>query len=79
VSSPLAVKKANKRIHVDLEAEAGVSVNTAFALGLITSALQLIFVMLSWILTTFFVRRTIYLWGLALNTLLLIVLGVAAS
>jgi SP family general alpha glucoside:H+ symporter-like MFS transporter len=60
-------------------AEAHVSVNTAFALGLITSALQMIFVMLSWILTTYFGRRTIYLWGSAFNTFLLIMLGVAAS
>ena len=61
------------------DVEAGVSVNTAFALGLITSALQMIFVMLSWILTTYFGRRTIYLWGSAFNTFLLICLGIAAS
>jgi SP family general alpha glucoside:H+ symporter-like MFS transporter len=59
--------------------EAGISDNTAFALGLITSALQMIFVMLSWILTTYFGRRSIYLWGSAVNTFLLIMLGVAAS
>lgn len=59
--------------------EAGVSTNTAFALGLITSALQMVFVMLSWILTTYFGRRTIYLWGSAVNTVLLVALGVAAS
>lgn len=53
--------------------------NTAFALGLITSALQTIFVMLSWILTTYLGRRTIYLWGSAGNTVLLVALGVAAS
>lgn len=53
--------------------------NTAFALGLITSALQMIFVMLSWILTTYLGRRTIYLWGSGFNTLLLVALGVAAS
>jgi len=56
-----------------------VSTNTAFALGLITSALQMIFVMLSWILTTYFGRRTIYLWGSAVNTALLIILGIAGS
>ena len=33
--------------------------NTAFALGLITSALQWIMVMLSWFLTTYLGRRTI--------------------
>lgn len=39
----------------------------------------MIFVMLSWILTTYFGRRSIYLWGSAGNTILLIALGVAAS
>lgn len=53
--------------------------DTAFALGLITSALQTIFVMLSWILTTYLGRRTIYVWGSAINCALLIVLGIAAS
>lgn len=53
--------------------------NTAFALGLITSALQMIFVMLSWILTTFYGRRSIYLWGSAVNTVLLIALGIAGT
>lgn len=55
------------------------STNTAFALGLITSALQMIFVMLSWILTTYLGRRTIYLWGSAFNVALLVALGVAGS
>lgn len=55
------------------------STDTAFALGLITSALQMIFVMLSWILTTYFGRRSIYLWGSAVNTILLIALGIAGS
>jgi SP family general alpha glucoside:H+ symporter-like MFS transporter len=53
--------------------------DTAFALGLITSALQMIFVMLSWILTTYLGRRTIYLWGSGVNVILLVALGVAAS
>ncbi|KAK6435662.1 hypothetical protein LTR95_008146 [Oleoguttula sp. CCFEE 5521] len=57
--------------------QAGISVNTAFALGLITSALQMIFVMFSWILTTYLGRRTIYLWGSAVNTILLFALGIA--
>jgi len=39
----------------------------------------MIFVMLSWILTTYFGRRSIYLWGSAVNCLLLFVLGIAAS
>lgn len=59
--------------------QAGISTNTAFALGLITSALQMIFVMLSWILTTFYGRRSIYLWGSLGNTVLLVALGVAGS
>lgn len=59
--------------------QAGIGDNLAFALGLITSALQMIFVMLSWILTTYYGRRSIYLWGSAANTILLIALGVAAS
>jgi len=59
--------------------QAGMSTNTAFALGLITSALQMIFVMLSWILTTYFGRRPIYLWGTAFNVVMLVCLGIAAS
>jgi MFS transporter, SP family, general alpha glucoside:H+ symporter len=53
--------------------------NTSFALGLITSALQMIFVMLSWILTTYLGRRTIYVWGSLINTIFLIALGIAGS
>lgn len=59
--------------------QAGMSVETAFALGLITSALQMIFVALSWVLTTYFGRRSIYLWGSAVNCVLLVALGIAAS
>ncbi|KXT00365.1 hypothetical protein AC579_3811 [Pseudocercospora musae] len=59
--------------------QAGIATDTAFALGLITSALQMIFVMLSWILTSYFGRRSIYLWGSAANTILLVALGIAAS
>lgn len=39
----------------------------------------MIFVMLSWILTTYFGRRSIYLWGSAANVVLLIALGIAGS
>lgn len=53
--------------------------NTAFAMGLITSALQMIFVMLSWVLTTYLGRRTIYVWGSLINTIFLIALGIAGS
>ncbi|KAK5467044.1 hypothetical protein LTS15_000014 [Exophiala xenobiotica] len=58
---------------------AGMADNTAFALGLITSALQWIMVMLSWILTTYLGRRTIYVWGSFINCAFLIALGIAAS
>jgi SP family general alpha glucoside:H+ symporter-like MFS transporter len=53
--------------------------NTAFALGLITSALQWIMVMLSWVLTTYLGRRTIYVYGQLINCAFLIALGIAAS
>jgi len=59
--------------------QAGIGVETAFALGLITSALQMIMVMLSWILTAYFGRRSIYLVGSAVNTFLLVCLGIAGS
>jgi len=59
--------------------QAGMSTSTAFALGLITSALQAVFVMLSWILTTYLGRRTIYVWGSFINCLFLLALGIAAS
>ena len=59
--------------------QAGVSTNTAFALGLITSGLQWLFVMLSWILTSYLGRRTIYVWGSLINVGFLIALGVAGS
>ena len=65
--------------HANSATEAGIQNTTAFALGLITSALQTVFVMLSWILTTYLGRRTIYVWGSAFNTFLLIMLGVAAT
>jgi SP family general alpha glucoside:H+ symporter-like MFS transporter len=53
--------------------------NTAFALGLITSALQWIMVMLSWILTTYLGRRTIYVYGQFISCAFLVALGIAAS
>ena len=53
--------------------------NTAFALGLITSALQWIMVMLSWVLTTYLGRRTIYVWGSFINCAFLVALGIAGS
>jgi SP family general alpha glucoside:H+ symporter-like MFS transporter len=59
--------------------QAGMKPNTAFALGLITSALQWIFVMLSWILTSYLGRRTIYVWGSLVNVVFLVALGVAGE
>jgi SP family general alpha glucoside:H+ symporter-like MFS transporter len=59
--------------------QAGMDSTTAFALGLITSALQTIFVMLSWILTTYLGRRTIYVWGSLINVCFLVALGIAGS
>jgi SP family general alpha glucoside:H+ symporter-like MFS transporter len=53
--------------------------DTAFALGLITSALQWVMVMLSWVLTTYLDRRTIYVYGQAINCVFLLALGIAAS
>ncbi|KAL4860598.1 hypothetical protein BDV12DRAFT_209084 [Aspergillus spectabilis] len=59
--------------------QAGMAPDTAFALGLITSALQCIMVMLSWVLTTYLGRRTIYVYGQFINCAFLIALGIAAS
>ncbi|KAI0173740.1 alpha glucoside transporter [Pestalotiopsis sp. NC0098] len=59
--------------------QAGIDSQLAFALGLITSALQTVFVMLSWILTTYLGRRTIYVWGSLINVGFLIALGIAGS
>ncbi|CAG8930139.1 unnamed protein product [Penicillium salamii] len=59
--------------------QAGMADDTAFALGLITSALQWIMVMLSWILTTYLGRRTIYVYGQLINCVFLIALGIAGS
>jgi SP family general alpha glucoside:H+ symporter-like MFS transporter len=59
--------------------QAGMSVKTAFAMGLITSGLQWVFVMLSWILTTYLGRRTIYVWGSLINVAFLVALGIAGS
>ncbi|PVH93650.1 putative maltose permease MAL61 [Periconia macrospinosa] len=59
--------------------QAGMVENTAFALGLATSALQWLMVMLSWVLTTYLGRRTIYVYGQLINCGFLIVLGIAGS
>ncbi|KAH9231393.1 hypothetical protein K456DRAFT_1841476 [Colletotrichum gloeosporioides 23] len=59
--------------------QAGMSHGRAFDLNLINSCLQFIANVLSWPLTAWFGRRTIYLWGTATNVTLLIVLGICAS
>ncbi|KAH6665293.1 putative sugar transporter [Plectosphaerella plurivora] len=59
--------------------KAGMSDKMAFALGLITSGLQVVMVMLSWILTTYLGRRTIYVYGSAIAVVFLVAVGVAGS
>jgi SP family general alpha glucoside:H+ symporter-like MFS transporter len=51
----------------------------AFALGLITSCLQMVGVGLSWVLSAYFGRRTIYLWGTAANLTFLFALGIVSA
>lgn len=55
------------------------STNFSFQLGLINSCLGFIANAISWILTAYFGRRTIYLYGTAFNIACLMALGVAAS
>ena len=55
------------------------STDFAFKLSLINSCLGFIANALSWILTAWFGRRTIYLWGTATNVVLLVLLGICAS
>lgn len=66
-------------MYANVYIEAGIGTDTAFALGLITSALQTIFVMLSWVLTSYLGRRTIYVWGSLINVFFLVALGIAGS
>lgn len=55
------------------------SQNFSFQLGLINSCLGFCANAGSWLLTNWFGRRTIYLWGTAVNIVLLMVLGICAS
>lgn len=55
------------------------STDFSFKLNLINSCLQLVANLISWPLSGFFGRRTIYLWGTATNIILLMVLGICAS
>jgi SP family general alpha glucoside:H+ symporter-like MFS transporter len=60
-------------------AEAGISPDKSFQLNLINSCLQFVANALSWFLTPYFGRRTIYLWGTATNVTFLFLLGIIAS
>ena len=55
------------------------STNFSFQLNLINTCLGLFANILSWFLTAYFGRRTIYLCGTAFNVCCLMALGVAAS
>jgi SP family general alpha glucoside:H+ symporter-like MFS transporter len=57
--------------------QAGMADNTAFAMGLATSALQWGAVMISWILTSYLGRRQIYVGGQAINCVFLVAVGIA--
>ncbi|KAF7166710.1 hypothetical protein CNMCM5623_000254 [Aspergillus felis] len=59
--------------------QAGIGSDRAFQLNLINSCLQFVANACSWPLTGWFGRRTIYLWGTAVNITLLIILGICAS
>lgn len=55
------------------------STDFAFKLNLINSCLQFVANALSWPLSGYFGRRTIYLWGTGTNIVFLMVLGICAS
>ncbi|KAJ3496121.1 hypothetical protein NLG97_g2889 [Lecanicillium saksenae] len=59
--------------------QAGMDPSKAFMLNLINSCLQFVANALSWPLTAWFGRRTIYLYGTVTNMTLLILLGICAS
>ncbi|KAJ5150936.1 uncharacterized protein N7482_010188 [Penicillium canariense] len=59
--------------------QAGISPDKSFQLNLINSCLQFVANALSWFLTAWFGRRTIYLWGTATNVAFLFILGIVAS
>jgi SP family general alpha glucoside:H+ symporter-like MFS transporter len=63
----------------DFPSEAGISPDKSFQLNLINSCLGFIANALSWPLTGWFGRRTIYLWGTATNVMFLFILGICAS
>ncbi|KAL9625825.1 MAG: hypothetical protein Q9160_000145 [Pyrenula sp. 1 TL-2023] len=59
--------------------QAGIGADKAFQLNLINSCLQFVANAISWGLTAWFGRRTIYLWGTAVNIVFLFLLGIVAS
>ncbi|KAM3418200.1 hypothetical protein BST61_g4204 [Cercospora zeina] len=59
--------------------QAGISPNFSFRLSLIKNCICLIVNVLSWFLTGWFRRRTLYLYGTATNVVLLVLMGVCAS
>lgn len=59
--------------------QAGISPNKSFQLNLINSCLQFVANALSWPLTAWFGRRTIYLWGTAINITMLFVLAICGT
>ncbi|CAM1508689.1 Fc.00g055370.m01.CDS01 [Cosmosporella sp. VM-42] len=59
--------------------QAGMSTDFSFQLNLINSCLQFVANAISWFLTAWFGRRTIYLWGTATNVTLLFLLAIVAS
>ncbi|KAK5950102.1 hypothetical protein OHC33_008817 [Knufia fluminis] len=59
--------------------QAGINHNRAFELNLINSCLGFVANAGSWWLTKWFGRRTIYLWGTAVNITFLVILGICAS
>jgi SP family general alpha glucoside:H+ symporter-like MFS transporter len=77
VSSPYLTPSRHRWLTPHLEA--GISSNRAFQLNLINSCLQFIANALSWGLTAWFGRRTIYLCGTAVNIIFLFLLGIVAS
>ncbi|KAL3453044.1 general substrate transporter [Aspergillus insuetus] len=59
--------------------QAGIASNKAFQLNLITTSLQLVANTASWFLTSWFWRRTVFLWDTATNVLFLFIFGIIAT
>ncbi|GLA60123.1 hypothetical protein AtubIFM54640_011554 [Aspergillus tubingensis] len=59
--------------------QAGISADKSFQLNLITTCLQFVANAVSWVLTSWFRRRTVFLYGTATNITFLFILGIVAS